>query len=174
MSLKTQDTALQSGVDFMAIGKAGAMNKSKAYSDRTYEFGTTIKASGATIGFGGAVVLDSDGGIRLPTTGDVIANIMGFAVYQNTGVIEDNGYVYGGLFFNVDVCELGEILLPVSTGETLVVGDTLTLNITSGVDFNTISKVAADATHLAISAKVRVAAPSSNGLVKCTVIHYAN
>lgn len=174
MSLKTQDTALQSGVDFAAEGKAGACKRTPANSIRTYEFGTTIKSSGDTIAYGGACVLDTDGGVRNPTTSDVVGDIQGFAVYQNTGVVENNGYVYGGLFFNVAVCELGEILLPVSAGETLVVGDAITLNITAGADFNTISKVAADATHIALTGKVRVARPSSNGLVACTIIQYAN
>lgn len=174
MSLKSQDKALQSGVDFAAEGKAGAVKRTPSSSIRTYEFGTTIKSSGATIAYGGACVLDTDGGVRLPTTGDLVGDIQGFAVYENTGIVEDAGYVYGGLMFNVPVCELGEILLPVSAGETLVVGDVITLNITAGTDFNTISKVAADSTHIALTGKVRVARPSSGGLVACTIIQYAN
>ena len=173
MSLKGQDTPLQSGVDFTAEGKAGAVRRYPASSVATYEYGTTMTTDEVII-YGGMVVLDTDGGVRNPDTGDAVASMLGFTVYQNTGIVEDAGYKKGGLQYNVAVCEFGQILLPVSAGETLAVGDTLTLNITAGADFNTISKVSADATHLAISDKVRVASPSSNGLVLCNVIKYAN
>jgi hypothetical protein len=175
MALKSQDQPLQNGVAFMAEGKAGAVKRSPSSSVRTYEYGTNM-VEGTTIGFGGAVVLDTDGGVRLPMAGDTVAKIQGFATYENTGIIEYNGYKKGGLFYNVSVCEFGEMLLPVKTGETLVVGDDLALYIGSGTDYNTVEKLplAPGANDITLVGKVRVARPSIGGLVTVTLIKYSN
>jgi hypothetical protein len=167
MSLKSVNTPLQSGVDFMAIGRAGALEKSPLSKVDTFEFGTTMTA-GEVIRFGGACVLDTDGGVRNPDTGDVAANIVGFAVYQNTGIIEDNGYKKGGLIPNVAVNKFGRMILPVKTGETIKVGDTIALFIGAGADFNTIAKLpggGADATNLTLLNVMKPARNSENGLI---------
>jgi len=174
MGLLTQDSALQSGVDFMAIGKAGATRRYPASSVETYEFGTSM-TDGDTIAYGGGVIKDTDGGVRLPASGDTVAELVGFAAFQNTGIIEDAGYKKGGIFHNVAVCELGEIILPVKTGDTLDVGDTLYLYYGAGstdADYNTITNVSTDA--IDISTKVRVAKPSSGGLVYVKLVKYSN
>ena len=171
MALKNQGTALQSGVDFMVSGKEGTMNKQKPSSVRTYAYGTSM-SDGDVIPYGGACILDTDLGVRPVASGDVVANLMGFAVYENRGIVEDNGYKKGGLMPNIAVCEFGEIVLPVKAGETLAIGDTVYLYYTAGSDFGKLSSSSTNA--IDISAKVRVSGTTQNGLVSCTLVKFAN
>lgn len=174
MSLKSQDTPLQSGVDFMIESKAGACDRNRASSIRTWEFGTSM-STGDSIAYGGGCIVDTDYGIKPPESGDAVAGFKGFAIYENTGVIDDGGYVKGGLFFNVAVCELGYVVVPVVAGITMAIGDTVYLYYGSGstdADYNKITNVST--TAIDISTKVSVVKMITTGLALVSVVKYAD
>jgi hypothetical protein len=170
MSLKP-NIGLQTGVDYMVVARPGGVVTSKPESIDTFEYGTTLTTSNV-LGFGRAVVLDTDGGVTLPTV--ATTKILGFVTFQNNGIIDYAGYVKGGIMPNVPVLTLGRIYVPVKTGETLVVGDAVSLYVAAGADFNTVEKtpLAPGADDIDISAQVKVSKPSANGLVELTVVTY--
>jgi hypothetical protein len=173
MSLKSQNIPLQSGVDFMITGKEGSAQRDTGSYITTYEFGVSMNI-GDKINFGGGCIIDTDYGVRPPISTDTVGMLKGFAVYENTGMIDDAGYVKGGLFYSIGVCELGKILLPVVSNVIMNPGDTVYLYYGTGStdpDYNKITNISTNA--IDISSKVSVAKTSNQNLALCTLVKYA-
>jgi len=165
------NTALQTGVDYATKARPGAFVGVVPNAIDSVEFGENVTA-GDVFTMGGAVVLDTDGGVRLPTTGDTVFE--GFVTYKNDGIIDYTGYEEGGLYKSIPIIRFGRIYLPVKTGETILVGDAISLYIGAGADFNTIEKtpLAPGANDISLTAQAVVAQNSEDGCVLVSIFQY--
>lgn len=173
------NSPLQTGVDYLADAKAGAINPQVPSNIDSLPFGENL-ADDAILGYGQFVVYDSNG-VNIPvyTAGDpavvpAVGDFAGIVAYRNGGVTESNGLQKGGLYNLVPVLNFGRIFASVTTGETLAVGDAVSVNLADGDDFNTVRKLPdspADS-DVDISTIATVAKASSQGLVELTINKY--
>jgi hypothetical protein len=175
MSLLPNGTALQTGrVSYTSSGEAGAVNTKKPFGISSYTIGINV-ADGSVLRYGDFVVLDTDGGVRLPINSDT--RVQGAIAYANATIMNyPNGIIKGDFVANpvAPVLDFGEIVVKVKTGETLKVGDKVYLYYGSGIadpDYNTLSTSAT--TAIDISAQVRVAHKSIDGKVAINFVQYA-
>ena len=165
---------LQNGVEFYGPEIAGAFLTSVPNNIDTFNFGVNMVAD-TSLPYGQAIAYDTDGGATIPVSGvTAVTDIAGFLPYKNNGIMEDKGMKKGGLYSSLPVLNYGRMFVPVTTGEVMVVGDTVSLNLAAGVDFNTVRKLpgAPAASDLDISTIATVAQDSNNGIVLLTINKY--
>lgn len=168
------NTTLQTGVDYSYVARAGAVNPVVPSNIDTKTFGANA-ASGQVFPYGGFVAKDVNGGFKLPISGTTTAALLaGILAYLNNGVMEDTGLKKGGLYVEAPILTLGRIYVPVTTGATLNVGDTVSLNLAAGADFNTVRPLPGSpaSSDVDISSIAKVATASSGGLVELTITQY--
>jgi hypothetical protein len=168
------NTPLQNGVDFMAVARAGAYKDSTPNNIDTFEFSADL-ADLTSLPYGKAVAYGSDKGATIPVSGvTTVTDIAGFLPYKNNGVIDEVGIQKGGLYDLVPVLNFGQIYAPVTTGEDMIVGDAVSLNLAAGADFNTVRKLPGvpAASDLDISTIATVSEPSKGGFVLLTINKY--
>lgn len=168
------NTPLQSGVDYSAVAREGAFIDSIPHNIDSLAFGTT-DPDGTIYPYGEAVINDTDHGVALPVSGvTVAADVAGFVAYANGGVTDERGLEKGGLYSLVPVLNYGRIYVPVTTGEDMLVGDAVSLNLAAGVEFNTVRKLpgAPAASDIDISSIATVAEKSNGGFVLLTINKY--
>ncbi len=165
---------LQSGVDYSDVARAGAVNPIVPSNIDSKPFGANFTTD-TSIGYGRFVARDTNNGIKLPISGTTTAALLaGIVAYGNNGVMEDEGLKKGGLYSVVPVLVLGRIFVPVTAGASLQVGDTVSLNLAAGADFNTVRPLPGSpgASDVDISSIATVATPSTGGLVELTIKQY--
>lgn len=174
------NSPLQVGVDYMANAKAGAVNSQVPSNVDSLLFGDNL-ADASVLAYGQFVVYDNNKGATIPvyTAGNpavtpAIGDWAGVVAYKNGGVTEENGLQKGGLYKNVPVLNFGRIFAKVTSGESLVIGDAVSVNLASGANFNTVRKLPASPadSDVDISAIATVASKSSQGLVELTINKY--
>lgn len=168
------NNALQVGVDYPEIARAGAVNAAVPHNIDSKPFGTNFTA-GTVIGYGRFVAKDTNAGFKLPISGvTTAALIAGVVAYLNTGIIDDVGMKKGGLYNLVPVLTFGRIFVPVTTGASLQVGDVVSLNLAATAEFNTVRPLPGSpaASDIDISSIATVAAPSAGGFVELTIKQY--
>lgn len=165
---------LQVGVAYMAPSFPGAYNPNTPHNIDSWPFASEVSA-GTVIPYG-AFVQKGTAGAMLPTTAAVAgSNILGVVAYGDNGVTQEAGLKQGGLYQEIPVLNLGRVWVRVTSGASLVVGDTVSLNLASGANFNTVRPLPGSpaSTDIDISSIARVSQPSdSNGLVELTLTHY--
>lgn len=165
---------LQVGVDFIAVARAGAYKDSTPHNIDTFDFSVDLTDL-TKLPYGQAIAYGSDQGATIPVSGvTTVADIAGFLPYKNNGVIDEVGIQKGGLYNLVPVLNFGQFYAPVTSGEDMIVGDTVSLNLAAGADFNTVRKLpgAPAASDLDISAIATVSEKSSGGFVLLTINKY--
>lgn len=168
------NTPLQSGVDYSAVAREGAFIDSIPHNIDTFTFGPT-DPDGTIYPYGESVVYDTDHGIKLPVSGvTVAADVAGFVAYANGGVTDERGLEKGGLYSVVPALNHGRIYAKVTTGEDMLVGDAVSLNLAAGDEFNTVRKLpgAPAASDIDISSIATVAEKSNGGFVLLTINKY--
>lgn len=165
------NNALQVGVDYMAVARAGAYKDSTPHNIATFPFSSDL-ANLTRLPYGKAVAYGADKGVTIPvSTVTAVKDIAGFLPYKNNGVIDEVGIQKGGLYNLVPILNFGEIYAPVTTGEDMLIGDAVSLNLAAGADFNTVRKLPAvpAASDLDISTIATVSEKSSGGFVLITI-----
>lgn len=168
------NTPLQVGVDYSGVALEGAFISSIPYNIDSLPFGTNL-ADAAVLPYGGSVIYDTDGGVTVPVGGtSTVTDIAGFTAYRNNGITGEAGLENGGLYSLVPVLNFGRIYVPVTTGASLSIGDTVSLNLAAGAEFNTVREHPGSpaATDLDISTIASVAEPSNGGFVLLTIREY--
>ena len=168
------NTPLQDGVEFSAEARVGAVNPIAPSHTDSFAFGANVTALDV-LEYGKFVANDTNGAVKKPISGtSAVTDLAGVVAYRNNGVMEEAGLQKGGLYPLVPVLVFGRIFCPVTTGEVMVKGDTVSLNLASGADFNTVRKLPGSpaASDLDISTIATVAKPSADGIVELTINKY--
>lgn len=169
---------LQVGVSYMSPSFLGAYNANIPYNIDSYAFGTELTA-GTIVPYGSFMIQGTDGA-ALPTTGITAADILGVLAYGVNGVTQEAGLEAGGLYKLLPLLNFGRIWVKVTSGATLAIGDTVSLNLStasSGINFNTVRPLPGSpaSTDIDISSIARVSQPSNaDGMVELTLTHYLN
>jgi hypothetical protein len=165
---------LQVGVEYLEVARSGAFKDSTPHNIDTFTFSADL-ADLAKLPYGQAIAYGSDKGATIPVSGvTTVADVAGFLPYKNNGVVDEVGIQKGGLYNLVPVFNFGQIYAPVTTGEVMVVGDAVSLNLAAGADFNTVRKLpgAPAASDLDISTIATVSEKSDGGFVLLTINKY--
>lgn len=169
---------LQVGVDYMSPSFLGAYNANIPYNIDSYAFGTEL-AAGTIVPYGSFMVEGTDGA-KLPAVGITAADILGVLAYGDNGVTQEAGLKAGGLYKLLPLLNFGRIWVKVTSGATLVIGDVVSLNLStasSGINFNTVRPLPGSpaSTDIDISSIARVSQPSNaDGMVELTIKQYLN
>jgi hypothetical protein len=166
---------LQVGVNYMSPSFLGAYNANIPYNIDSYAFGTELTAG--TIVPYGSFMVEGTNGAKLPATGITAADIMGVLAYGVNGVTQEAGLEAGGLYKVLPLLNFGRIWVKVTSGATLAIGDTVSLNLAATAQFNTVRPLPGSpaSTDIDISSIARVSQPSNaDGMVELTLTHYLN
>lgn len=166
---------LQSGVAYMSPSFLGAYNANIPHNIDSYAFGDELTA-GEIIPYG-SFMIEGTNGAALPETGITAADILGVLAYGVNGVTQEAGLEVDGLYKLLPLLNFGRIWVKVTSGAALAIGDTVSLNLASGANFNTVRPLPGSpaSTDIDISSIARVSQPSNaDGMVELTLTHFLN
>lgn len=173
--MSLNNSPLQVGVAYMSPSFLGAYNANVPHNIDSYAFGTEL-AAGTIVPYGSFMMIGTDGA-KLPTTSATPANLLGVLAYGDNGVTQEAGLEAGGLYKLLPLLNFGRIWVKVTSGATLNIGDTVSLNLAATAQFNTVRPLPGSpaSTDINISSIARVSQSSNaDGMVELTLTHFLN